>query len=131
MIKDKQEVDQLVRKLQNAWLEHRVDELKSFYHENVVFFSPENGQRIAGQKTMIESYKQFLSSSTIHNFEIMDLHVDVFSLTAIALLTVDISYEHKEKNYDEKGKDIMILNKAEDDWKIVWRTQIPVKNSGP
>jgi uncharacterized protein (TIGR02246 family) len=130
MVKDKQEIDQLVRKLQDTWLEHRVDELESFYHENVVFFSPGNGKRTAGQQAMIESYRKFLSSSTNHNFQIMDLQIDVFGTTAIAIVTFEISYQSQDKNYDEQDNDIMILNNAEANWKIVWRTQIPVKNSG-
>lgn len=129
MEKHKKEVEQLVRKLQNTWLENRVADLAAFFDENVVFFSPGRTERIVGKEAMIESYKQFLSASTVHNFQITNLHIDIFDTTAVAVLTFDVSYELQDKTYDEKGNDIMILNKRNSNWKIVWRTQIPVQDS--
>ena len=129
MEKHKNEVEQLVRKLQNTWLENRVADLTPFFDENVVFCSPGRTERIVGKEAMIESYKQFLSASTVHNFQITNLDIDIFHATAIAVLTFNVSYELKDKIYDEKGTDIMVLRKSKSNWKIVWRTQIPMHDS--
>ncbi|MFQ5770899.1 MAG: GNAT family N-acetyltransferase [bacterium] len=118
MEKHKKDVEQLVRKLQNTWLENRVVDLAPFFDENVVLFSPGRTERIVGNEAVIESYKQFLSASTVKNFQITNLHIDIFNTTAIAVLTWDISYELQDKTYDEKGHDIMILNESKSNWKM-------------
>jgi ketosteroid isomerase-like protein len=124
--KDQKEVEELVRKLQNTWMENKVSELDSFFDDNVVFFHPARSEKVVGKAAMIESYQQFLSSSTVHHFKITHLNIDVYDNTAIAVLTFDVVYQIQDNTYQEKGNDLMILNKNNNDWKIIWRTQIPM-----
>ncbi len=129
MDKQKKEVEQIVRNLQNTWLENKITELASFFDKDVVFLIPGINKRIIGQEAMVESYKQFVSTCTIQNFQITNVDIDIFDRTAISTLTFNVSYKNQDKEYNEKGNDIMILNRKENNWLIIWRTQIPIEVS--
>lgn len=78
---------------------------------------------------MVESYRQFSNTAKVHNFEELKIQVNVFNNTAIANTTFHINYEVQGKVYSEKGTDILVLNNFDNEWMVVWRTQIPITSN--
>jgi hypothetical protein len=120
------EIKNLVRSLTKTWIEKRIEDLYPFFHENVIVMPPGSDKQISGRNDMVESYRQFVNKAVIRNFEEMNLQVNVFNNTAIANLTFKIVYEIQDEVFSEIGIEVLILNNFNNEWKIVWRTQIPV-----
>ena len=120
------EIKNLVRSLTKTWIEKRIEDLYPFFHENVIVMPPGSDKQISGRNDMVESYRQFVNKAVIRNFEEMNLQVNVFNNTAITNLTFKIIYEIQDKVFSEIGIEVLILNNFNNEWKIVWRTQIPV-----
>lgn len=120
------EIKVFVRNLNKAWIEKRVEDLYPFFHELVIALQPGGDKQISGRNEMVESYRQFVNTAKINNFEELSLQVNTFNKTAIANLTFKIDYEINGTVYSEKGIDILILNNFNNEWKVVWRTQIPL-----
>lgn len=120
------EIKNLVRSLTKTWIEKRIEDLYPFFHENVIVMPPGSDKQISGRNDMVESYRQFVNKAVIRNFEEMNLQVNVFNNTAIANLTFKIVYEIQDKVFSEIGIEVLVLNNFNNEWKIVWRTQIPV-----
>jgi len=120
------EIKNLVRSLTKTWIEKRIEDLYPFFHENVIVMPPGSDKQISGRNEMVESYRQFVNKAVIRNFEEMNLQVNVFNNTAITNLTFKIIYEIQDKVFSEIGIEVLILNNFNNEWKIVWRTQIPV-----
>jgi hypothetical protein len=86
----------------------------------------ERARVVAGREAMVQSFRDFLAAAKVLDFETLDLQVDLFGPTAVAGLVFRIRYEMEGQAYDEKGKDVLVLNRDGNVWRIVWRTQIPV-----
>ena len=123
------EIKVFVRNLNKAWIEKRVEDLYPFFHELVIVLPPGGEKQISGRNEMVESYRQFVNTAKINNFEELNLQVNTFNKTAIATLKFKIDYEINGTVYSEKGIDILILNNFNNEWKIVWRTQIPLPST--
>jgi ketosteroid isomerase-like protein len=120
------EVERLVRDLNAAWREGRIEDLGRFFHERVAMAPPGGASRRVGRERMVDSFREFLAAAKVHDFETLDLQVDLFGPTAVASLLFRIRYDMQGQAYDEKGQDVLVLNHDGDAWRIVWRTQIPV-----
>jgi ketosteroid isomerase-like protein len=120
------EVERLVRDLNAAWLEGRIEDLDLFFHEQVAMAPPGGASRVVGREKMVDSFREFLAVAKVHEFETLDLQVNLFGPTAIAGLRFRIRYEMQGQVYDEKGTDVLVLNRDDEAWRVVWRTQIPV-----
>lgn len=116
-------VGQLVRDLNQAWLDGRIDELQRFFAEDVVTALQE-GSRIVGREAVIASFRRFTERATTHSFEEHELVVDTFKSTAVATLRFRILYEVEGDVFDEIGREYLVLERSADGWRVVWRTQI-------
>lgn len=120
------EIKSFVRSLTKTWIEKRIEDLYPFFHEDVIVMPPGSDKQISGRDEMVEGYKQFVNKAVVRNFEELNLQVNVFNNTAIANLTFKIVYEIQDKVYSEIGIEVLILNNFNNEWKVIWRTQIPV-----
>jgi ketosteroid isomerase-like protein len=123
------EIENFVRSLNKTWVEKRTQDLNAFFHDDVIALPPGNAELISGREAMVESYRQFSNTAKVHNFEELKIQVNVFNNTAIANTTFHINYEVQGKVYSEKGTDILVLNNFDNEWMVVWRTQIPITSN--
>ena len=123
-------VKQLVRDMNAAWIEGRVEELGRFFAPDVVFVAPDGNNRITGREAAVESFRQYTEQAVTHRFDEVDLQVDVTGAIAVASLRFNVRYEFAGAMYEETGRDILVLASPETGWHIAWRTQITgeVKN---
>lgn len=114
-----------MRRLQDAWLNNRLDELERYYHPRVVLLPPGGGEPVEGRDAVIGSYVQFTKAADVDRFEINGLHVDLFDATALATVRFEIAYTMENETHRERGVEILVLKRSSDRWSIIWRTQIP------
>lgn len=119
------EIENLVNRLNDDWLNDRIENLDQYFHKQVVMIQPGTHKKITGREAMIDSYSGFVEEAKVSDFRIKDFRIDVFEETAIVLYTFRIKYKIETTNYDENGLEILVFNRHNDKWQIVWRNQQP------
>lgn len=118
------ELQSAVRQLNDAWLAGRFDDLKHFFHPEVVLEHPGFKTRTVGRDPLIKSYADFAAQATIDSFETGEPQVDLSGDVAVTILPWRMKYQFGGNAFDESGWDILVWNRGEERWVVVWRTVI-------
>lgn len=116
---------QFTTQLDRCWMEGRVNDLEAFLASDVVFVAPGGKLRSEGLESAIESYRQFTSQAQVHRFETDGHAVTVRGDTAIVEYRWRISWVAAGTGHNETGRDVLVLSRRKEGWRVVWRTQIP------
>jgi hypothetical protein len=114
-------VADLVRRLNQTWLDGRIDELRPFFDAEVVLVAPGFVQRLTGRDELINSYRAFVDNATIHHFEMQEPVIEVFGGTAIATCPYEMEYSLAGRRWKGNGHDVLVLLEADGEWRVVWR----------
>jgi ketosteroid isomerase-like protein len=117
-----------VQSLDRCWMQGRFDDLKAFLADDVVFVAPGGKPRMEGIAHAIESYRQFTSQAQVKRFETSDHSVTQRGDTAVVEYAWQMTWVSGTE-HTESGRDVLVLARRNDNWRVVWRTQIPVKTS--
>ena len=120
--KDQQELWNIMQQINKSWLSRQPAQLAGYFHENVVFNSPDLKRQSVGKDICVQSYIDFMNNSKVLFCNETNPIVHVFDNTAIVTYDFEMKYEQKNKVYHETGTDILIFNKQQDSWKAVWRS---------
>jgi len=123
------DLKQFVRDLNEAWKNHRYDDLYAYFHEKVVMLPPGGSQPIVGVESMIQSYRQFGSMGTIHAFHILALTLYEFGSITMCHLRFDVDYEIESGRFREKGVEVYAIDASGLQPKVIWRTQLPLNEN--
>ncbi len=118
-----QTVERFVRELNNTWQQGKLDELIRFYHPDVVLLPPDAGEPIQGRSAVIDTYHDFASAATLHEFVISSLEVFDFATTAVVHMGFVVEFSFQEQRLREAGLEVYVLNIADAEPEIVWRSQ--------
>lgn len=124
------DLKQLLRDLNQAWIDQRYDDLSNYFDERVVMLPPGTGEPIVGVESLVESYRQFSAAATIHDLRMEEITIYEHQSMAMAHVKFDIDYEIDDSQFRESGLDICALSTAGAEPRVVWRTQIPLDNAG-
>jgi hypothetical protein len=114
----------LLKRIDQAWLTGRVNDLGRFFHDSMTMVFPGFAGRIAGRETMIAGFKEFCESAKVHEYNPSDLQVDVIDNTAVASFKFEMVYEQQGASYRSTGRDFWVFSRGVDGWHAVWRTMI-------
>jgi hypothetical protein len=129
---DQEAVADLARAINDCWREGRYDDLRRYFHEDVVVAMPGFERWIEGAVPLIDSYRDFGRRSRIHRFEAGEPRIDLFGPTAVAATSFAIDYELEGTRYRETGADLLVFVREGGEWRVRWRTLIPkTSESGP
>jgi hypothetical protein len=53
------EIIGLIKNINKAWLEGRIENLRKYFHKNIIMISPDFNSRMTGLEEIIKSYKDF------------------------------------------------------------------------
>ena len=119
------DLQQFVTKLNQCWLEQRYEDLSAYFHSDVVMLLPGGATPQVGVVAMIESYRQFGSSATVHQFDTTGIEIYERGPVAMCHLHFSIDYEVESGRFQESGLDVYAIDVSGQDPRIVWRTQLP------
>jgi hypothetical protein len=117
---------QIIREINESWVSGNPDDLKKYFHEEMVIASPDFQEQGRGREVCVESYKSFSSQAIIRDFKEKYPKIFVFGATAIASYIFQMSYEMNGKNFEDAGRDMFIFIREGDKWQAIWRTILPV-----
>ncbi|NOZ60333.1 MAG: hypothetical protein GXO74_01490 [Calditrichaeota bacterium] len=122
-------IEQFIRDLNKAWLDGRYDDLYDYYDNAVVMLPPGSSTPIVGIEPMVESYRKFGSSCTIHKFAIAEITLYSWKKVAMCHLKFEIDYEIKSGRFREEGLEIYAIDTSGAKPKVVWRTQLTLQTN--
>jgi hypothetical protein len=118
-------LEALARELNDAWLSGRFDDLGDCFHHDAVIVAPDSSTRIVGRAACVASYREFMDSATVHNFDVRNIAIDVFGSAAMLAVTYEIDYEMPAGRWRGSGRDLLMLIRENHRWLVTWRTLIP------
>ncbi|MGH7482787.1 MAG: YybH family protein [Longimicrobiales bacterium] len=117
-----EEIRDLVRRLNAAWVAGRFEELGECFHQDVVIVAPDFVHRVMGREACVQSYRDFVSQAVVHDVELREVQVDVFGGVAVAACPYTMEYELGGKRWRGDGRDLLVLAQEASGWLVVWRT---------
>ena len=73
----------------------------------------------------IESYRQFMSHAQVNRFQTNDRIVTVRGDTAVIEYRWQMDWTAAGADRAENGREVLVLARRDEGWRVVWRTQIP------
>jgi ketosteroid isomerase-like protein len=117
-----------VKALDQCWVQGRLQDLTSYLADDVVFVAPGGKFRREGIAYAIESYRRFTEQARIDRFETWDYFVAHRGDAAIVDYVWDMAWAAGGAEHQETGRDILVLAHRNENWRVVWRTQVPAAN---
>jgi ketosteroid isomerase-like protein len=119
------EIEAVVTAINQAWLEHRFDELGAYFDDAIVMVAPDGVLRVTGRADGVRTFEEFMRRATVEHFEVFDVTVDAWGDTAVATYDFDIIFELDGQRFDESGRELWVFASDSDTWRARWRTQLP------
>ena len=114
-----------VERMDRCWMQGRLQDLDAFLAEDVVFVAPGSRRRGEGIAQAIEGYRQFTSHARIDHFQTNDYVVTQRGDTAVVEYAWQMTWVAGGAEHNETGREVLVLARRDDNWRVVWRTQIP------
>jgi ketosteroid isomerase-like protein len=115
--------------LDQCWMQGRPQDLAAFLDEDVVFVAPGGEVRKAGIAHAIESYRQFMSQAKVLHFRTHSHQVTHRGDAAVLEYEWEITWVAAGTEHHDKGRDILVLSRRDNGWRVIWRTQIPTSEA--
>jgi hypothetical protein len=117
----RKEVQDLINRINEAWLGGRTGELNEYFHNDMVIRGPDLTELARGRETCVKSYEDFVQKSLVRNFKASEPEVDLWDGMAVATSSWAITYELQGQAYQELGRDLFVLTRAGGRWLVIWR----------
>jgi hypothetical protein len=117
----------VMRRINQAWLDGRVEDLAALVHPEMVMVFPDFTGRAQGRENFLAGFGDFLQSATIHEFREQDLQADVAGETAVVTFRYHMLYERSGQRYRSTGRDLWVFQAQGSAWIAVWRTMLDMR----
>ncbi len=107
------------------------NELREYFHQDVVAFTPMDGERLEGRDACISSWKVFSEYARTYSFEEYDVKIQVYENTAIVTGYYDMSYNLAGQTIYETGRNLYTFIKEEGKWWLIANQFSPVPKASP
>lgn len=114
-----------VEALDRCWVERRFTDLGDFLAPDVVVVAPGGRARLDGLAAAVKSYRDFMARATIRRFEARDFICTERGITAVVEYRWDMAWDDAGTVQEASGREVLVLSRLGDGWRMVWRTQIP------
>ena len=118
-----------MRRINQAWLDGKVDDLATVVHPEIVMVFPGFSGTAQGREGLLAGFRDFCQNATIYEFREHDQQVDVAGDTAVVTFRYEMVYERSGKRNRSMGRDLWVFQKDGGAWVAVWRTMLDMKES--
>jgi len=119
--KHKEQIHQIIKKINQSWLEGHPENLNQYFHDNMMIVSSEFKVMGSGKEVCVKSYADFISQAIINDYQESDPEIHVWANTATAFYNYEIGWEMDGKSFKESGRDFFVFTFEDDKWLAVWR----------
>ena len=124
--KDQEEIRQLLKNINEAWVQGHPERLRKYFHEDMVIARPGFRGGGRGKDVCAESYGDFINHATVRKFQESNQQIDVWADTAVASYRFEMQYQIGEEEHRDSGVDLFVFARQKGTWRAVWRTIIPL-----
>lgn len=117
-----EEVWKTVRAMNQAWaVEGNIEQLTSYFHDDMVLISPAGRERLAGRDSVKASYRAFVEDAEVLHLNELDPKVQLYGDGMFAVVTYyyDMSFKTGGEIVEAQGRDMLVLVKEDGKWWIV------------
>jgi ketosteroid isomerase-like protein len=126
---DEQDIRDLIRNMNDAWLGLPAEEipaaLGAFFHQDATIRGADLSITARGKEACIQSYVDFVEQAAIRECTLEDAEVDLAGDSASAVYNWEMTYELEGQEYSEAGADVVMLARVDGRWLITWRLMLP------
>lgn len=115
----------IVQTMNHNWLSGEFDHLNRHLHPNVVFVNTEGAVRVKGRQAYVDAFRNFVQHVHTQNYTFQDEKVELWDKTAVASYEFAMSYRLAGRDFQKKGREVVVFNRDGDDWRVVYRTLSP------
>jgi uncharacterized protein (TIGR02246 family) len=112
---------EIVQRINASWMEGHPEQLNELFHDRVVIVGPDGKRYAEGKEAVIESYRAFGQMARITDYRESDGKIDAFENVVVVNYRYDIEYTIEGKPSREAGRDVILLEKHDGRWLVVWR----------
>jgi hypothetical protein len=116
-----------MRRINQAWLDGRIDDLAPLVHPDIVMVFPGFSGRVQGRDELLAGFRDFSQNATIHEFHEHDHLIDVAGGTAVVTFRYEMVYERAGERYRATGRDLWVFQSEGSAWIAVWRTMLDIE----
>ena len=120
-------IEKLVRRINQAWLSGRPEEMRPILAEEIVMVFPGFGGRSQGADAMVAGFRKFCDQAEVVSFEEGQLEIDAASNAAVAAFTFKMVYEVGGRRFESSGRDLWVFGRGSGEWQATWRTMLDVE----
>lgn len=126
---DEQEIRELIRAMNDAWLGLPAEEIPAAlggcFHDDMVIRGADLTVTARGKDACIQSYVDFVQQAVIRECTLEDPEIDLAGDSAAAVYNWEMTYELEGQEYHEAGADVMMLARTDGHWLVTWRLMLP------
>jgi uncharacterized protein (TIGR02246 family) len=115
-------VHRVLDRIQRAWREARLEDMAAVLAPDVTFVSPGFSMRLSGRERLIETYREFLSSSRLRSYREDRRLIEGGVSSALAEIAFDMTYSRGGKDWRAHGIELWVLERRPEGWIAFWRT---------
>lgn len=121
-IDSESQVSAALQAINRAWRVRRYADLKEYFHPKIVFMMEGFGERVIGREAVIDTYRLFTQSATIHTYSERGLQITSAEETALVSFQFDMRYEIDGEMLHETGEEFFVFRYSQGRWLVVLRT---------
>ena len=114
-----------VEDMDRCWREGRLHDLDTFLTDDIVMVAPDGKTRLEGIAATVASYREFTVSSSVEHYVTSNHVVTLRSDTAVIEYQWNMAWSNAGMDYNDAGREVLVLASREGSWRVIWRTQIP------
>ena len=119
----------IMSRINQAWLDGRVEDLALMVHPDIVMAFPGFAGRIQGREDFLGGFRDFCQSAKVHKFDQHDQQIDVAGDVAVVTFRYELVYERSGKRFSSSGRDFWVFQNQGTEWIAVWRTMLDTEET--
>lgn len=125
---EKDRVSEVMKRITDAWLNKRPEEMSRLLHEGIVMVHPGFSERAVGLTTVVASFKDFCENAVVHQWNQADPQLDVIGTVAVVSFAFEMVFERASQRRRSTGRDFWVFEKRKGEWIAVFRTMLDLKD---
>ena len=123
-------VEAVLRRIDLAWREKRLEGLDECFSDGAVITGPEFAVYAEGRSACAESYREFASNASVLCYSESRHQLRIAGSTAIYTFSWEMEYRREGDSRREQGTDQLVLSQNDGIWQVVFRQILFANASG-
>lgn len=114
--KIKEEIWQTVQSLNRAWTKGNVDDLKNYFHDDMVAITATDRRRLEGREACIASWTAFVKAAKINYWKELEPKIQLYGKSTVVTYYFEMSFEMGGQKITLGGRDMFVMIKEDGKW---------------